>query len=100
MSAIRGISPSIAQQAYEIGQQRPSPEGSQSFAERLGELVGDVNALQMKSGELQAAAIRGEEIAVHDVMIASEQAGLAFSLMVEIRNKLVEAYQEIMRMQV
>jgi len=44
--------------------------------------------------------LAGETTDVHDVMIATEEAGLAFNLMVEIRNKLVESYQELMRMQV
>jgi flagellar hook-basal body complex protein FliE len=97
MSSIRGISPELARRAYESAQNQPKES---SFAQKLGEMVGEVNELQKTSGELQSSAIRGEDVAVHDVMIASEQAGLAFSMMVEIRNKLVEAYQEIMRMQV
>lgn len=99
MSSIRGISPDIARRAYETTQ-RDRVDDKNSFASKLGEMVGQVNDLQKVSGELQSSAIRGEDVAVHDVMIASEQAGLAFSMMVEIRNKLVEAYQEIMRMQV
>ena len=103
MSPVQGIGSRVVQQAYEEGQRSaqlspPSPESG--FASRLRELVESVDRLQDQSSEMQSAALRGEEIAAHDVMIATEQASLAFTLMVEIRNKLVEAYQDLMRMQV
>ncbi len=98
MSAIRGVAPDMVRQAYDLGSEKPA--GGGGFAQQLENMIGQVSEAQMKSGELQVAAIRGEDVAVHDVMIASAQAGLAFDLMVEIRNKLVDAYQELMRTQV
>ena len=44
--------------------------------------------------------VTGEVTEVHDVMIAAKESQLAFELLVEVRNKLLESYQEIMRMQV
>jgi flagellar hook-basal body complex protein FliE len=44
--------------------------------------------------------IAGEPIDLHEVMISAEEASVAFDLMMEIRNKLLEAYQEIQRMQI
>ena len=44
--------------------------------------------------------LSGENVPLHQVMIATEEASVSFQLMVEVRNKLLEAYQELMRMQV
>jgi len=88
----------MVRQAYDLGSQKSETKGG--FAQQLESMVGQVNEAQKASGELQVSSIRGEDVAVHDVMIASAQAGLAFDLMVEIRNKLVDAYQELMRTQV
>ena len=44
--------------------------------------------------------LAGKEIPLHQAMIAMQEAGVAFQLMVEVRNKLLEGYQELMRMQI
>lgn len=101
MSAIRSVGSEMLQRAYQqaMPAKESSPTDGAGFGSRLRELVNGVDALQDQAGELQTSAIRGEDVEVHDVMIASEQAGLAFALMLEVRNKLVDAYQELMRMQ-
>lgn len=71
-----------------------------SFDNVLGDLVRDVNAKQIEAGRNVRGMLAGEEIPLHRVMIASEEASVSFQLMVEVRNKLLEAYQELMRMQV
>jgi len=43
---------------------------------------------------------RGEPIPLHQAVIAMEEASVSFQLMVEVRNKLLEAYQELMRLQI
>ena len=69
----------------------------------FGQLLGDGIA-KLDSG-LQAAdqqlrtLVAGKEVAVHDVMISMEQARMNLMFMVEVRNRVVEAYQELMRMQ-
>lgn len=70
------------------------------FAKRLAELVEGADALGDRSNQLQADTIAGRPVDVHEVMIAAEEAGLAFQMVLEVRNKLLEAYQELMRMQV
>lgn len=72
----------------------------ESFADVLGKFVDDVNALQNKASESIEKLAAGEISDVHQVMIAVEEAGTAMEFMLEIRNKIVEAYQEIMRMPV
>ena len=98
MAMIRGVGSEVLQNAYRQAEATSGP-AKPGFASRLGELVGEVDRLQDQAGALQTRAIQGEAVEVHDVMIASQEAGLALSMMIEIRNKLVDAYQELMRMQ-
>ncbi len=70
------------------------------FAEQLKNAVAEVNDLQIRREDLVEQMVTGEVTEVHDVMIAAKESQLAFELLLEIRNKLLESYQEIMRMQV
>lgn len=70
------------------------------FGDALKNAIQEVNALQNQSAEMKTKLVTGEIQDIHQVMIASEKANLAFQLTLQIRNKVVEAYQEIMRMQV
>jgi len=75
-------------------------EGKNStFSKILGNLINQVNDLQNKADESIQKLISGEAESIHQVMIAVEKADLTFRLMMEIRNKLIQAYQEIMHMQ-
>ena len=58
----------------------------------------EVNSAQKTAGEKIIGVISGEVEDLHEAMIAVEKAGLSFQLMLEFRNKLMETYQEIMRM--
>ena len=70
------------------------------FSSFLNKAVGEVEG-KMRSAEVEKQKVlTGETNNLHQATIASSEAGIAFSLMVEVRNKLVESYQEIMRMQV
>jgi flagellar hook-basal body complex protein FliE len=71
-----------------------------SFSDQLMGLVDSVNQLQHEAGEAQQALLAGEPVELHDVMIKAEQAGLAMDLLLEIRNRLLTAYNELMRMPV
>jgi len=66
----------------------------------LGKLVSDVNAQQVNAGQAVAALQGGQSIPLHQTVISMEEANVSFQLMVEVRNRLMDAYQEIMRMQV
>lgn len=71
------------------------------FAELLQQSINQVDDMQKTSGELRNAFQAGDpDVALSDVMIATEKAGLAFDTMTEARNKLLEAYQNIQNMQV
>lgn len=69
-----------------------------SFAELFSNLVNSVNELQHDAGQAEQALMAGEPVELHEVMIKAEQAGLTMDLLLEIRNKLLSAYTEIMRM--
>ncbi|MCL2182355.1 MAG: flagellar hook-basal body complex protein FliE [Chitinispirillia bacterium] len=71
--------------------------GGLSFKETLNGFLGDVNQLQKQADESVKKLASGEITDVHQVMTASEEAKVAFNLMMEIRNKVMEAYQEVMR---
>jgi len=79
-----------------------SVEGLQpvSFSSILQNAVGQVDG-KLKSGEVeQGKLLTGETTNLHQSMIAMQEANLSFSLMVQVRNKLVDSYQELMKMQV
>lgn len=72
---------------------------SESFMDVLMGAIGEVNTLQ-KNAEASAEKLAlGDESYLHNTMIAYEKANLALQLTIEVRNKIVEAFQEIMRIQ-
>jgi len=73
---------------------------SSSFASMLQQGLAQVNALQSAADEAIWRLAAGQADNLHEVMIAVERASIALELTIAIRNKLVEAYHEIMRMQV
>ena len=72
----------------------------QTFGDTLTLAMGDVNALQSEAGAAVNRLVSGEATDLHDVMIAVEKAKTSFDLLMEIRNKAIDAYRELMRMQV
>ena len=73
---------------------------SANFLDTLKEKLNDVNDKQIESDILTQKFITGEETDVHKVMVSTEEAKLSLELAVQIRNKLVDAYQEFNRMQI
>jgi flagellar hook-basal body complex protein FliE len=71
-----------------------------SFIDTLKQMINEVNQLHQESVEKQEAFIKGEPVEIHDVMIAAEKAKTSFQLLTEIRNKFLDFYREIIRLQV
>ena len=71
-----------------------------SFADTLSRLVQEVNHKQQVSRQSLHGLLNGQSVPLHQAMIAMEEASVSFQLMVEVRNKLLESYQELMRMQI
>ena len=74
--------------------------GQKNFADTLKDAIGSVNELQQKSDIAAQNLATGRTDNVADVMIATEKADIALRLMVQVRNKIIDAYQEVMKMQV
>lgn len=75
-------------------------KGGESFADLLRAKLQEVNELQKQADAAVQGFVAGEITDVHQVMLATQRAQLALELTVQVRNKLVEAYQEIFRMQI
>ena len=76
------------------------PAGEKSFAATLKDAVDSVNTAQKESDFKMQELSTGKSQNIHETMIAAEKADIALRLMVQVRNKMIEAYQEMMRMQV
>lgn len=75
-------------------------EAQKSFGSFLKEAINDVNANQAESDRMTEKLVLGEEVDLHEVMIAAQKASISLNATMEFRNKVVEAYQEIIRMPV
>ena len=70
-----------------------------AFSDMVGKLVSDVSVKQAQAGQAWQGVLSGQGVPLHKAVIASEEAAVSFQLMVEVRNKLLESFQELMRMQ-
>lgn len=75
-------------------------DNNKSFADTLKDAVGSVNQLSQEANVQIQKLATGETKNIPEVMIAAEKASVAFKLMTQVRNKIIDAYQEIMKMQV
>ena len=69
------------------------------FKDIIGDFIKDVDKIQKVTEQKIKDYASGEITDIHEVMIAAEEANLSFQLMMEVRNKLLESYRDIMRMQ-
>lgn len=90
----------MAQPNYRSNIDTTPAEAQQSFKTWLNEAVEGVNNTRAASDNMTEAMVRGEQVDLHEVMIAAQKGSIALETTVEVRNKVIEAYQEIMRMQV
>lgn len=80
---------------------QPAEPGAPSFSQMLGQAVDKVNGTQQVATEMATAFEVGQSgVDLTDVMIASQKASVSFQAMTQVRNKLVQAYQDIMQMPV
>ena len=75
-------------------------EKGKGFGELLQDAIHKVNELQREADDQINRLATGQEKDIQKTMIALEKADLSFQLMMRVRNKLISAYEEIMRMQV
>lgn len=100
-SQVSNNSPSVITPNEIMPNQQVTSASSANFGELLSKAVNNVNDLQAKSGELKTAMEMGDRsVTLAEAMIASQKAGIAFEATVQVRNKLVDAYKQIMSMPV
>jgi len=80
---------------------KPVADDGPAFGQLFDQAVNKVNDLQKTSGEMATAFEQGQSgVDITDVMIASQKASVSFQAMLQVRNKLVESYRDIMNMPV
>jgi len=75
-------------------------KSSKNFSGYLTEALNAVNSRQVEADELMRDFALGQNQNLHDVILAAEKADLSLQFTLQMRNKIVDAYQEIMRMQI
>ena len=83
-----------------VTKQQTTPLESAAFEQMLKKSLDEVNQLQNNADKAIEALATGEQKDIHNTMIAMEKADVAFRLLMQIRNKVISAYETIMRMQV
>lgn len=81
----------------------PKAEGSvpaESFGEAVQSALTNLSRLQHQSDQAVERMASGQKVDVHQTMVALEKASVSFQLIMQVRNKIVSAYEEIMRMQI
>ncbi len=77
-----------------------APEGAKSFTDYLASSIDKANEIQMQADTAAKELIAGRNKNIHETMLMLEKADMSFRLMMQVRNKVIDAYREIMRMQV
>lgn len=97
---LHGIESFVRAQAPQSMVPEKSRPGDTGFTDMLKDAIESVNHLQWESYRLQKAVANGENMNLHQAVIMGQKADLSFQLVMQVRNKLLDAYQEISRMQV
>ncbi len=109
MSGFDVLGPAGAQKPYGIGNPygadkligeggvQETEGGSESFLSELNDALMEVRGLQVETRDKARALASGEPVEVHDLMISMGKSEVAFNLMLEVRNKLLDAWQILQR---
>jgi len=106
MNSVSGMDQILAQlkvtSALAAGNEKPPAAApGADFGQLLKTAVDQVNTVQQTANQLSQEFVRGnQDVELHDVMISLQKANVSFQSMIQVRNRLVSAYQEIMNMQV
>ncbi|GEL04144.1 MULTISPECIES: flagellar hook-basal body complex protein FliE [Rummeliibacillus] len=96
VSISQPVQPAMSQTAIE----KTSTNEKENFGAVLKDAISAVNNSQVASDNMTNRLVNGENVELHDVMITAQKANITLNTALQIRNKVVEAYQEIMRMTV
>ena len=78
----------------------PQQEKSSDILQDFKNFILWVDGEQKKSAELRKRVLEGEDVPLHEIVLQAEKAKVALNLLIEVRNKLIEAFNELMKMQV
>lgn len=95
---ISGIASQAVQPSVSGGESAGVNAGGKGFGEMLEGMLSDLNATSQNATNVAGALAAGDDVDVHQVALAAEMESLSFSLALQVRNKVVDAYHEIMRM--
>ncbi len=95
LDSASGLAPNAGTQATGA----PGGVNATNFSDSMKDLLGGVNDLALRSDQVFQSFVRGEVKDLHQVALAQQEAGIAVRLVAEMRDKLIGAYQEVMRMQ-
>ena len=90
----------LSQISPDISASKSAQDVTGSFEQTLDGFVNNVNDLQNKANDAMDQMASGQAADVHEVMIAMEKAKISFDLLLQVRNKMLDAYKQIMQMQV
>ena len=96
--SIGGLSP-LTPTLPSSGGASPKPAGA-DFGSALKQAVGALDQLGQQADASTLKLANGDPVDIHEVMLNTEQASLGFSMALQVRNKLIDAYQEVIRMSV
>jgi flagellar hook-basal body complex protein FliE len=100
MSSIASVTAAAAGSPATTASAAASPSaGSSPFADLLTDAVGQVNDLETQARSAVSGLMSGTGVDVHQAMIATQKADMAFELALSVRNKAVQAYQQVIGMQ-
>jgi flagellar hook-basal body complex protein FliE len=90
----------VQREMAQQGMETPHVDGGKSFADIMRDSVADVNNMQVQADTAIKELVAGRNKNIHETMLAVERADASLRLMMQVRNKVLDAYKEIMRMQV
>ena len=96
---IHGIGPQApVQKPTDLTEENSKADGS--FVDTLKDSIRDINQIQIQAEQAIADVVAGNKQDLHQTMVAIEKADVSFQLMMQVRNKIISAYEEILRMQI
>ena len=97
MTGVQGVQQVLSQMV--AGNSAAAAPGAVPFAGVFQTMLQQTSALDQKATEAVTGVLNGSGVEIHDAMIATQKANMAFELALQIRNKAVGAYQQMMSMQ-
>lgn len=98
LASIRATAAGIAAPLQAAPYDGPEPQASGSFADRMVDVVRSVNLQDHDAGQLASAVDSGQSDDLVGAMLASQQAGLSFSMLMQVRNKVMSAVEDLVKL--